>query len=318
MPKLKQPKNPFFLEKLTEEFTSGQLVVGICFTLFIVMTAFILGYFVGHVDRPLTAPVQTADKVTEIPVAPADPAKTAPDKGKDKAEGKQTSPKLVKDAPEEESKMAKAATNPPPQQSGISQIGKPRVTELPPLPSPQQQAAATGAPVTVTKVPLPLPGEAAPVTADPAALPAPGEAEATAPAAAADPAGGGAKPVQVADTAPAVAVPAVPEDGEAPPLEALAPAADSMPSGASAGGARGTWGIQVASFQGADREKKAQDFQKRLKENASMNSEIFASEDQRYYRVLITGYADRAAAKAACDELKKRAGFADSFPRLLP
>ncbi len=77
------------------------------------------------------------------------------------------------------------------------------------------------------------------------------------------------------------------------------------------------YGIQMASFLGEDGERRAQAFQEQLQEELACETTILKSQDERYYRVVIVGYADRALASAACAELKKRPGFADIFVRSL-
>ncbi len=75
----------------------------------------------------------------------------------------------------------------------------------------------------------------------------------------------------------------------------------------------GTYAIQVASFSGAKRKEIAEQYRKRLLSNAGLESDLLPSEDGKTVRVLVGRYPDKGTAAKACEELKKRAGFADSF-----
>ena len=44
----------------------------------------------------------------------------------------------------------------------------------------------------------------------------------------------------------------------------------------------------------------------------------YFSEDGKEYRVVISGFPNREAAKAVCDTLKSKTGFADAWVKRLP
>lgn len=77
------------------------------------------------------------------------------------------------------------------------------------------------------------------------------------------------------------------------------------------------YGIQVASFLGEQRASRAKSYQKELETELQCDTTVLRSNDDRFYRVVIVGYADRASANAACAELKVRPGFSDIFVRSL-
>ncbi len=54
---------------------------------------------------------------------------------------------------------------------------------------------------------------------------------------------------------------------------------------------------------------------KRLEANTDMKADLLPSEDGKIIRVIVGHYPDKDSAAQACAELKKRAGFADCFPR---
>jgi len=93
------------------------------------------------------------------------------------------------------------------------------------------------------------------------------------------------------------------------------PAGATQKTAAPAGNAtgKGTYTIQVASFSGAKRKENAESFKKRLEANAGLQADIVPSEDDKMTRVFVGNYPDRETAVKACEELKKRAGFAGSF-----
>jgi hypothetical protein len=72
---------------------------------------------------------------------------------------------------------------------------------------------------------------------------------------------------------------------------------------------KGSFGIQVASFDGPQRSTQAKEVQSNLKAKAQQNAEIKVTADGTYHKVVITGFATREAAKAACEKLKGKPGL---------
>jgi cell division septation protein DedD len=79
----------------------------------------------------------------------------------------------------------------------------------------------------------------------------------------------------------------------------------------------GKFGIQLAAFSGDNRNSEAATFQRRLKENAKMDSQIIPGTDG-YTRVIITGFNTREEANKAMDGIKQKAGLTDVYIRPLP
>lgn len=82
--------------------------------------------------------------------------------------------------------------------------------------------------------------------------------------------------------------------------------------------ARGSWGIQVAFFDGKDRKTQAETIKQRIKSSAGQDATVVVSPDGKEYRVVIAGFPTRDAAKSACDKLKTKTGFADAWVKRLP
>lgn len=307
-------------DRLTAEFTSGQLVVAICVSLFFALTCFLLGVLVGKYDSASQGADTAAVSDTES--SPKEPeAASAPREDEQKRrEGTQTTPRanlLIRkpasatpdrretpgDARERELASLPPRLERPAQAAAPARITKPageqgpvRLSALPPG-SPEAPGATTPQEPFPDKLPAPkapAPSESKPETRPP-------EQKTEAPP----------TPAPSPEAAAAPKPPSAPE----PPKPAATP---EKPSGTKPESKdRGQFGIQVASFQGAQRKTEAAVYKRRLKENAGIDSEIIRSEDDQYYRIVIVGYKDRATAAAACAELKKRAGFADAWVRAL-
>lgn len=88
------------------------------------------------------------------------------------------------------------------------------------------------------------------------------------------------------------------------------PAAEKPAAAPATGG--GSFGLQVGAFPGPNREAQAAELKKRA-EAAGLRAEIRPSKDKQYYRVVITGYGDRASALKALNDIKQRPGFEKAF-----
>jgi len=307
MPSPKNHRRDAGSDKLTAEFTSGQLVIGICVTFFLAAFCVMVGILIGKYDPSLQHP-QDAGRTakTAARVQEKDRAVRAPSA----SEGIQTTPRTNMLKPEDE---MPAKTPTAREGSGPEHQERPgRRVFLPPLPTVRNSTPVPDAPVrlspsdgaesTVSRVQIaPLSealaervlSEAAPAPSDPGPQAAPAIASERADSA------------EEGVGGPEAVLPQEPQAETAAVLPETPPA-------------RGNFGIQAASFSGHERERKAADFKRRLKENAGLDSEILNSEDGQYCRVVIIGYETRASASAACAELKQKAGFADAFVRALP
>lgn len=304
-------------DKLTAEFTSGQLVIGIVCALFFCVVCFMLGILVGKTDPSLQAVTQDSPPAATTPPAPAATATTKPAGG---AVGTQQSPRTDGLRPHS------------------TQQAKP--TELAPLPS----ASASGGPVRVaretpatettrTRIDTPAaPAQQAPAAATTPATPAPPAATpASEPTqtAAATPSTMPATPTPATPTAPTPAAPAAPTTPAAPvaitpvvpadPVLAPAtPTAAPTTQSAASSARGGAFGVQIASLGGADRQAKANAFIQKFKQDTGLDAQAIPSEDGQLLRIVVGGYPNRQAADAACAELKKRPGLGDAFVRALP
>ncbi len=292
-------KNKWHLngDRLTAEFSSGQLVIAICVSLFIALTCFLLGVLVGRYDGTARIARQEESR-TIAPLA----------ESADAGRGVQISPRedLIQPPPEDPERKT-----PAPAPRAIRTLSP--LKDLDPLPPPPQSAREAEAPIPVAR-PAPVDDSAVRPAPDPAA-------DASSP-----------KPVDVAAaTSPPTSPPA--QETATPPIPAERDIAVPPPDPASVltvdpvavevgakstpipPSERGAFGIQVAAFTGANRDAAAAEFQRRLQENAGLHAEIIS--DQQYARVVIVGYKDRVSANAACVEMRKKPGFADAFVRPL-
>lgn len=76
------------------------------------------------------------------------------------------------------------------------------------------------------------------------------------------------------------------------------------------------FGIQVISLSGPDRAAKAVEVQRKL-QAAGYQSIVSQFDGGKKYAVMAVGFADRAAAEAASQELKKIKEFKDCFIKKL-
>ncbi len=79
--------------------------------------------------------------------------------------------------------------------------------------------------------------------------------------------------------------------------------------------ASGDFCIQIASVSGPNRQKMADESKKRLESNTDMKADLIASEDGEKISLVVGHYPDKESAAKACNELRQRAGFSDSFAR---
>ena len=303
--------------KLTSEFTSGQLIIAICMFLILALICFSLGVLVGRYEgRHEASPARSTQVRAPEPAPPMPPGpRTLEQPGQQ--EGVQTSPRMLPGAQPQKPPMPGFPSSPGMQGPPKTE---PKVSELP---APQAKPEPPSAPTPPVE-PTPAPSGAGAVTAP--ATPATTQTPpAPQPPAAAAPAGKNVaklegKTVALAPTTPPAATP----PAATPPLQPL-PGASASPSMQPAAAKKtpaapavaapgiGTYAIQVASFSGAKRKEIAEQYRKRLASNAGLESDLVPSEDGTMVRVLVGSYPDKGTAAKACEELKKRAGFADSF-----
>jgi len=296
---------------------SSQQIVVICIFIVGALICFMLGVLVGRVDRGTelanpTPTVRTPDLDTSINTG-------LPDEGDESGvfkhgEGVQTSPRRV-ELPDESAKTwpevdAKALASPDEDKpissdAGETSRGNPFEPEAEAEPAQDVQEASPPEAAAETDA-AGMSSEPADATAQEllAGEPPWPQKTTTEPTAETLAQGNAQEPEPTATPAASEAV-SLPE--AAPPAATAAPAAQEA----------WVYGIQVASFAGSQRQKLAEDCQRSIEANSDLKAQLSPSEDGEYVRVIVGGYADKAAAAAACQELRKRAGFKDCFVKSL-
>lgn len=310
---------------INAEFTPGQIVIGICVLIFVVMVSFGAGVLVGR-GEPHQA------QVIDTTVPPSQPAIT-----QEPAQAKAaTPPPPPRDAtPPVETKAAETKTTDskpgPPPLPGASVAKKqdspsgPRTVDLPPLASGKSSNKTVEVPVNM---PPPVVETDLPATADPkksgtaevsSLPPLPGKSDAATPGAKAPEA---PKPNPELESAleegllePIAPQPAKSDttksDASAKSAASTKPAANNK-SGAAPAAKGGGYGIQVGSFARPNREEQANSLARTV-EASGLKAEVRATADKSMYRVLVVGYPDRASAVKALNDLKVRPGFEKAF-----
>ncbi len=265
------------------EWSYSQYLVVIIVAILLCVTSFTVGYIIAHVDRDIATDGRIAANSSE-------PAKLTP-------------PPPAEDPKKADPAPAKPEVTPPTREV----VKRPPLTpaEVPALPNP-----GTGpTPMVKTPVALPKPQDTPAPTPEPTPPPAP--AAETPPAVA-------SAPLPAPKPTPVPAAP-VTAPKPTPPTVTKAPAPNVTPPKAPAPSvALGSWGIQVAFFDGKDRKKQAETVKQRLKTSENQDAVVVVSNNDKEYRVMISGFTTRDAAKAACEKLKAKTGFADAWVKRLP
>lgn len=329
----RRPSRSGGTESILAQFSSGQIVIGLCFLIFVCCVAFLLGMLAERYEgrRSGTAAAGIAAPAPPAPGASREhsesPAAETAEPGETSATGARRS--LLDRV---RAGQTPRETTLPPERATSSRV-------MPPLPAPGTERAPRREPdpspeVRTQDSPAPArpaaAAEEAPAEEQPAEPPAEAAREQhAARAETTDPATEAPilRPPQepAAATAPEPAPKPAPKEekpaAEAPVLQPSRPAPASSgiqlpPRNADVG--LGAFGVQVASFQGANREQQAREFQRIARDRHQLATEILPSSDGQYHRVVVTGYNDRATANRAAEALKQHAQFKDCFVRPLP
>lgn len=326
----RQNSSLFGSGKLTAEFTQGQLVIGSCAMLFIVLLCFVVGMIIGrsqaHKDSELLQAAKTGGAAQTAPeIKPGSPEiqEKKPSTAPPRDQGVQTSPRtglLDRPALPQTAKAETAPVTTPAAPATGETAKPPQPAQTPAVtPVPAAAASAPGAPAASTTVrpisdktvlpPLPpIPKTASEIQRSMQTAHAPAAQPTTppvpiVPSPAATPPSPAGKPGEGA----AVAV-----SGTAKPIAKPA-AAETAPASKTGAAPAGKYGIQVAAFQGAEKEKAAAECQRRLKANAGFESIVLTTKDGVSCQVVIPGYKDRPSAQKSLSELKKKPGFSDAW-----
>ncbi len=269
-------------DKLTAQFTPGQLIIGICVSLFVLLAAFLLGVLVGKYDRSLK---ETATPAADTVIAGG--------------QGVQVSPRVPEPV----------SLPPAPDRATADQPPDTPVVDLPPLPATPDVDETQPA-----EEPPPAPPAAAPDESDVSVEPPPQDVAAPTAAAAPSPPPPALVPLEPppeeppAAEEPAAVAEAAPPPPPTPPPAPVQAATEAVPTG---------YGVQVVSLTGDRRIEGAASCQSKLKAQG-WESVILQYNEGQSYAVVVVGFADRAAALAARDALRQQKEFKDCFVKTLP
>jgi len=306
-------------DKLTAEFTSGQLVIAICVSLFFALTCFLLGVLVGKYDNSLRAPDLTAQAPAAPGASETMPAPLGDILAKQKAEGVQQSPRTDLRPNHSRRKTSRDSRTENPFTPRDERSG-PRVRDMAPLPPPGAESAPPSAPPFRVTIPAEADTASEKETIASMSSASPPVSETTTDTPVSDV----AAPLAPETTASSTTAEPPKDSSPLPLLQPVQPPDETtllspaMPAAAPPAETKGKFCIQLASFRGSERQAKAEEHRRLLKQQAGIDSELLILENDEYCRVVIGGYTSRAAANAACMELRKKAGFADVFVRALP
>lgn len=328
------------------DWSSSQLIIGIAVAIVFGLTCFAAGYIIARYDNPLQTVAQNTAPEAQ-PAAPTTP-ETTPTGEAAESGGATPSGDAAPDAAPQNSTSAPApASAPTPAQPNarptdtVQRTGL-RPSTVAPLPEP-------GGPTPMVKSTVDL-NKAAPPEVQPVDNTRPAPAGGTVPSitpptTAAAPAGGTVSSITPpAITPPTVTPPTASKPEPAPvkvteveaPLESVTPPAarpavekppappakpvetKPVPAEEAPTVSKGTFGIQVASFDGPRRSEQAKEVQRSVKANANQNAEIVVTPDGTYHKVVITGFKTRDAAKSACEKLKTKPGMDGAWVVRLP
>ncbi|MCF6285396.1 MAG: SPOR domain-containing protein [Candidatus Hydrogenedentes bacterium] len=259
----------------------SQLVIGIAVTIVFAVTIFSIGYVVAIYDRPLNTNSQIANNNTQA--QNGSPARPVP-------------PASAPPSTVPSNKSTDSATNritPPSTPKATVKRPNPTPNEITPLPAPGTT------PTRKVKTPVTLPKQ--PSGNSPKITP-PAEASTTTPT-----------------TEPTTGIKTTPDPGTTPTTKPAPP--DTAPKATkptAPSAIKGSWGIQVAWFNGKDRKKQAETFKQRMKSGINQDAIVVVSKDGKEYRVFIDGFPTKGEAKAACEKLKSKTGFSGAWVKRLP
>lgn len=291
--------------------STGQLGIGIAVTVVFGLVCFILGYIVANVDRPLQ-PGETMAAVSANP-ADADEPGSAGDETDSSGSGgsEDDSGGASRDSREAEGEETDTPASPSRAPGRIPRTGLSKA-EIEPLPAPGKPTTLVKTPVNLNRNPADETAETPLEVDDPPPITPPEDAtpERTEPASReADTDGGADSAPQPPPVLEEPEEPAAPAETEPAP-EPAEPAAPTV--------TRGSFGVQVAAFNGPRRADQAQEARRRLLEATGLDADIVQSADGEYDKVVLTGYSSRDAARAQCEKLKQKSDYAGAWVVRLP
>lgn len=340
MPKYSSYRTNHGIDSVGSDWSSSQLIIGIAVAIVFGVTCFATGYVIAIYDNPLEPVAVNTDDTEQAEAVPVPPT-TAPADSKP-PQGEAT-PKGTQPPTSAPAAMASAVKTPVP--VPVPEPAKPadsvqraglRPTTINALPEPGGPTPMVRTPVDMNKAPAPqiepmdpdesvaVPGITPPAPTEKPAVVASNTPPVT------PPANTVAEVVAPVTTPPAVTPPVTKKPVEvkppvtpppAKPVEVKPPPAKPAPAEeapATPTVTKGSFGIQVASFDGPQRSTQAKDFQRNLKTKAQQNADIIVKDDGNYHTVVIPGYDTRDAARAACEKMKSKPGLEGAWVVRLP
>jgi len=335
----KQNSSLFGTGKLTAEFTQGQLVIGSCAMLFIALLCFVVGMITGRSQASKDAELRKANaggavQTAAVPMTgPVDAQAKPPATPPARDQGVQTSPRTdllerpsLPQTPKTEippaaptapagpstPEAAKPAPVAPASSATPASSAAAPLSASPPAPASTPSAVRTGDKTVLPPLP-PIPKTASEIQRSMQTAHAPA-AQPTSPPVQVVPLPGAVTP----DPSSAPPIPATVKQAAAPKPAAVPEPTGTTPAAKPAAPAKGKFGIQVAAFQGAGRDQKAAECQKRLKANGGYETIVLTANNGTACQVIISGYKDRPSAQKVLAELKKKPGFSDAWIKEIP
>ena len=342
MPRHSSYRSNHGLEPSGNDWSSSQLIIGIAVAIGFGVICFATGYVIALNDNPLEPVAANMPAVTgpePVPTPPAadvtptnnstptdaTPETVAPVAAPAPAPGPTTVPgPAVAAAPPSEAVPAPGKPSDTVVRTGL------RTTPINALPEPGGPTPMVRTPVDMNKAPTPKiePVEPDETTAVPGITPPAPAAVASNKPSVIPPSGTVSEVIPPADK-PTKTPPPKEEPVEKPTKTAEAvtppkpPAAPAKPAPAAEKPAaptvtKGSFGIQVASFDGPQRSAQAKEFQRNIKAKAQQDSNIVIKDDGNYHTVVVPGFDTREAAKAACEKMKSKPGLEGAWVVRLP
>lgn len=348
MPRHSSYRSNHGLDPVGNDWSSSQLIIGIAVAIVFGVTCFAAGYVIALYDNPLTPVASNTGIGGQIeapptPVSSTSSTSTTPPAG-EKLPGSVTPPAVeapVKVTPppaaQPPAQTPTASTEPP----AVTEPAKPsdtiqrpglRPTTIGALPEPGGPTPVVRTPVDLSKAPAPqiqpmepdepmtVPGITPPTPSGTSGStatkvttitpPTPAPATPPTPAAKSEGTPATTKPVETKE-------PAEPQVAKTPET-AKPPAKPATEQVSTPTATKGSFGIQVASFDGPQRSAQAKEFQRNIKAKAQQNADIIVTADGTYHKVVISGFDTRDAAKAACEKLKSKPGLEGAWVVRLP
>lgn len=340
MPRHSSYRSNHGIESVGSDWSSSQLIIGIAVAVVFGLVCFAAGYVIAIKDIPLEPVAMNADDGEQTGVVPVPPAPTPVESAPAAGEvSPKAAPVPAPAAPTTPAPATAPAPEPAKAADTVQRTGL-RPTAIGALPEPGGPTPMVRTPVDMNKAPAPqiepmdpdesitVPGITPPTpTTVPAKETVASNVPAVTPPTAKEvepvpPAEVEVKPpVKTAEVTPPATKPTEVKPPATKPAEEKGKEKDKekeKEKSAAPTVTKGSFGIQVASFDGPQRSTQAKDFQRNLKTKAQQNADIIVAADGTYHKVVISGFDTRDAAKAACEKMKSKPGLEGAWVVRLP